>query len=42
MRQRDAAGTYAFMHRKLFDKLGMRHATLEFDAAGTPIGSTHL
>ena len=38
----DAAGTYAFAHRELFDKLGMQHATLEFDAAGTPIGSSHL
>ena len=33
---------YAFVQRELFDKLGMRHATLEFDAAGTPIGSSHL
>jgi CubicO group peptidase (beta-lactamase class C family) len=38
----DAAGTLAFVHRELFDKLGMQHATLEFDAAGTPIGSSHL
>ena len=38
----DAATTYAFAHRELFDKLGMQHATLEFDAAGTPIGSSHL
>ena len=38
----DAASTYAFAHRELFDKLGMQHATLEFDAAGTPIGSSHL
>ena len=38
----DAPSTYAFVHRELFDKLGMRHATLEFDAAGTPIGSSHL
>ena len=38
----DAASTYAFVHRELFDKLGMQHATLEFDAAGTPIGSSHL
>ena len=38
----DAAGTLAFARRELFDKLGMEHATLEFDAAGTPIGSSHL
>lgn len=38
----DAAGTYAFVHRELFDKLGMQQATLEFDASGTPIGSSHL
>jgi len=38
----DAASTYAFAHRELFDKLGMQHATLEFDAAGTPVGSSHL
>jgi CubicO group peptidase (beta-lactamase class C family) len=38
----DTAGTYAFIHRELFDKLGMQHATFEFDGAGTPIGSGHL
>ena len=38
----DAASTRAFVQRELFDKLGMRHTTLEFDAAGTPIGSSHL
>jgi CubicO group peptidase (beta-lactamase class C family) len=37
----DAPGTYTFIHRELLDKLGMQHATLEFDAAGTPIGSSH-
>ncbi|MEP7296011.1 MAG: serine hydrolase [Burkholderiales bacterium] len=38
----DAASTYAFAHRELFDKLGMRHATFEFDGTGTPIGGSHL
>ena len=32
----------AFAHRELFAPLGMDHATLELDAAGTPLGSTHL
>lgn len=44
---RDAAGgaiaaTDRFVHRELFDKLGMAHATLEFDGAGTPIGSAEM
>lgn len=38
----DAASTLAFARRELFDKLGMRHVTLEFDAVGTPIGSSHM
>ncbi|MBS0517508.1 MAG: serine hydrolase [Proteobacteria bacterium] len=37
-----AASTLAFARRELFDKLGMEHATLEFDATGTPIGSSHM
>ncbi|HWA62270.1 MAG TPA: serine hydrolase, partial [Caulobacteraceae bacterium] len=38
----DAAHTLAFARRELFDKLGMKGAILEFDAAGTPIGSSHM
>jgi CubicO group peptidase (beta-lactamase class C family) len=38
----DAASVLAFAHRELFDPLGMTHATLEFDAVGTPLGATHL
>jgi CubicO group peptidase (beta-lactamase class C family) len=38
----DAASVLAFARRELFDKLGMHHVTLEFDAAGTPIGSSHM
>jgi CubicO group peptidase (beta-lactamase class C family) len=33
-----AAATYRFVHRELFDKLGMTGAILEFDGAGTPNG----
>jgi CubicO group peptidase (beta-lactamase class C family) len=38
----DAAAVLRFVHRELFDKLGMEHATLEFDSVGTPIGSSHM
>ncbi len=43
---RDAVGgpeqTLAFAWRELFNPLGMRHVTLEFDAAGTILGSTYM
>jgi len=38
----DAASVHAFMHRELFDRLGMEHVTMELDASGTPIGSSHM
>lgn len=44
---RDAAGGDAgsflrFAHRELFDPIGMRHVTFEFDETGTPLGPSHL
>jgi CubicO group peptidase (beta-lactamase class C family) len=43
---RDAAGgpeqTLALAWRELFNPLGMRHVTLEFDASGTLQGSTYM
>lgn len=38
----NAAATLAFAHRELFDRLGMTGVTLEFDAVGTPVGSSHM
>ena len=46
IRRRDAVGgpeqTLAFAWRELFNPLGMRNVTLEFDGSGTLQGSTYM
>ncbi|WP_223976228.1 serine hydrolase [Bradyrhizobium sp. RD5-C2] len=37
-----ADATRQFITRELFEPLGFRHATLEYDSAGVPLGTIHL
>ena len=37
-----AADVHAFAQAELFGPLGMRHVVIDFDATGTPIGSSHV
>jgi len=44
---RDAAGGKAadvirFAQQELFDPIGMEHVVMEFDATGTPLGTSHI
>jgi CubicO group peptidase (beta-lactamase class C family) len=39
---RDAAAAERFVQSELFAPLGMRHAVIETDVAGTPVGSSHV
>lgn len=42
LRQRAGGDLAGFAERELFAPLGMRHARFDHDAAGTPIGASHL
>ncbi|WP_250622979.1 serine hydrolase domain-containing protein [Pinirhizobacter soli] len=39
---RDAVAAERFVRSELFAPLGMRHAVIETDVAGTPVGSSHV
>jgi hypothetical protein len=39
---RDAVAAERFVRSELFTPLGMRHAVIETDGAGTPVGSSHV
>jgi CubicO group peptidase (beta-lactamase class C family) len=38
----DAKSTRQLIEHELFEPLGIEHATLEYDSAGTPLGTIHL
>jgi CubicO group peptidase (beta-lactamase class C family) len=38
----DAKSSLQFVDRELFEPLGIEHAILEYDSAGTPLGTIHL
>jgi CubicO group peptidase (beta-lactamase class C family) len=38
----DAQSVLNFAHRELFDRLGMEEPVVEFDATGTPVGSSYI
>lgn len=42
LRQRAGGDLAAFAQRELFEPLGVQHARFDHDAAGTPVGASHL